>query len=605
MDEIKVRQGSPTQSLAPTGVQAIAEQEVLDIAPEEFRHVREYLHIILKRRWAVLTCLLVVFSTVAIGTLKQKRIYQGKVVLEINPEPPNVLNFKEVLQIDTADVDSYRETQYRVIQSRTLAEHVVQALQLYKNPEFYVNRRLFGLIKSPPDQIPSSTDPGPPDTNADYYRNSVDHFNDSVDVAPVRRSNLVEVSFRAEDPQMAARIANQLATDYIDQNLQVKWDETVKASEWLQGQLVGLKGKLEKADDALHAYAQANSILFVEDNKDLASVRLTQLQDQYTKAQGDRFQKESLYGLVQAGMVQDLPGFLDNNLIQSLAIRLAELQRDYAELTATVKPDYPKAVALKQQMDTLQAALDHQKGALAQNIVDSYRSAVANEQYLAQALDDQKKIVNEISDKSVQYNILKREVDTSQELYEGLLQRLKEAQVSAGLKASNIRVVDSAEVPDEPVRPRVVLNLALGLILGLGLGIGLALFQEYLDNTLKTPDQVENLLRLPSLGVLPSMMANGTGKAAEDKSLSITSAQQTQPSAPGCKPIRTLSKLSGLCALRSCFPPRLFQRCSSSRVLCPEKGRRRFRSTWERRWPAWGTRSSLSIAICAGRTATA
>jgi succinoglycan biosynthesis transport protein ExoP len=533
MDEIELRPGSHSQNLAPTSIQAVGEQEVLDIAPEEFRHLREYLHIILKRRWVVLTCLLVVFSTVAIGTLKQKPLYQGKVVLEINPEQPNVLNFKEVLQISTVDVDSYRETQYKVLQSRTLAERVVQALRLYRSPEFYENRGLFGLIESPPDQLPSSSDSGPPDANAEYYRNSVEHFIDSVDIAPVRRSNLVEVSFRAEDPRMAARIANQLATDYIDQNLQVKWDETLKASEWLQTQLVGLKAKLEKAEDALQAYAQANSILFVDEKKELASERLAQLQDQYTRAQADRFQKEALYGLVEAGKVQDLPGFLSNRLIQDLAVRLAELQRDYSELTATVKPDYPKAVALKQQIDTVQAALDHQKQSLAQNIVDDYRSAVANEQYLAQALEDQKKVVNEIADKSIQYNILKREVDTSQQLYEGLLQRLKEAQVSSGLKASNIRVVDPAEVPKAPVRPRVVLNFTLGLFLGLGLGIGLAFVQEYLDNTLKTPDQVETLLRLPSLGVLPSLMANGTGKGAEEKSLSITSVQQAQPSAPG------------------------------------------------------------------------
>ncbi len=533
MDEIELRQGSRNQSLAPTGIQAVGDQEVVDIAPEEFRHLREYLHIILKRRWVVLTSLLVVFSTVAIATLKQKPVYQGKVVLEINPEQPNVLNFKEVLQISTVDVDSYRETQYKVLQSRTLAEHVLQALQLYRSPEFYENQRLLGLITSPPDPLPSSSDPGPPDTNAEYYRNSVDHFIGSVDVAPVRRSNLVEVLFRSEDPRMAARIANQLATDYIDQNLQVKWDETLKASEWLQTQLVGLKAKLEKAEDALQAYAQANSILFIDEKKDLASERLTQLQDQYTKAQADRFQKEALYSLVEAGKVQDLPGFLSNRLIQDLSVRLAELQRDYSELLATVKPDYPKAVALKQQIDTLQASLDRQKQALAQNIVDDYRSAVANEQYLAQALEDQRKIVNEIADKSIQYNILKREVDTSQQLYEGLLQRLKEAQVSAGLKASNIRVVDPAQVPEDPVRPRVVLNLALGLFLGLGLGIGLAFFQEYLDNTLKTPDQVETLLRLPSLGVLPSLSANGRGKSAEEQSLSITSGQQAQPSAPG------------------------------------------------------------------------
>jgi len=540
MDEIELRQGNQTQSLAPTGLQGIHEQEVLDISPEELRHLREYWQIVLKRRWVVLTCLLVIFSTVAIGTLKQKPIYQGKVLVEINPEQPNVLNFKEVLQISSVDVDSYRETQYKVLQSRTLAERVTQTLQLYKNPEFYRNRWPFGLIKTDPDKIPSASDPGPPDTSADYYRNSVKHFIDSVDVAPVRRSNLVEVSFDSEDPKLAARVANQLAADYIYQILQMKWEETVKASVWLQDQLVGLKAKLEKSEDSLQAYAQTNSILFVEEKKNLVNERLAQLQEEYTKAQAERFQKESLYSLVQAGKVQDLPGFLSNRLIQDLAVRLSELERDYSQLTATVKPDYPKAVALKKQIDTVQSALDHQKKALAQNIVDEYRSAVANEKYLSQALEQQKKDVNEIAEKSIQYNILKREVDTNKQLYEGLLTRLKEAQVSAGLKASNVRIVDAAETPKTPIKPRVVLNLALGVILGLGLGIGLAVFQEYLDNTLKTPDEVETLLRLPSLGVLPSFAANGAGKTADEKSLSLASARQATARAPA---IQTNSSL--------------------------------------------------------------
>jgi len=532
MGENEIPEVSQPQALARVGPQALREQEILDVSPEGVPHLLDYWRVVVKRRWVVLSCLLIVFSTVAIGTLKQKPVYQGKVLIEINPEQPNVLNFKEVLQISTADVDSYRETQYKVLQSRTLAERVVRDLKLYLYPEFYQGRMLFGRIESDPDQIPSTSDPGPPDPSTDAYRNSVKHFLGSVDVSPVRRSNLVEVSFDSQDPKLAARVANQLAADYIDQNLQVKWDETVKASEWLSGQLVGLKAKLEKSEDALQAYAQANSILFVEEKQNLVNVRLQQLQEAYTKAQAERFQKESLYSLVQAGKVQDLPGFLSNNLIQNLAIRLAELERDYAQLTATVKPDYPKAVALKKQIDTLQTALDRQKEALAQNIVDEYRSALANEKYLAQALEQQKKEVNQIAEKSIQYNILKREVDTSKQLYDGLLQRLKEAQVSAGLKASNIRIVDAAEVPKGPVKPRVVLNLALGVILGLGLGIGLAFFQEYLDNTLKTPDEVETLLRLPSLGVLPVFSVDGTGKAAEEKLVSIAPGEH-KPIGPG------------------------------------------------------------------------
>ena len=514
MDENELAQGNQSYGLLRPGTQpSQPPHEVVEVPMEEVRDLLDYWHTVSKRRWVVLSCLLIVFTTVAIGTLKQKPTYGGTVLVEINNEQPNVLNFKEVLQISSVDVDSYRETQFRVLQSRTLADRVVQDLQLYRHPEFYRQQRLFGLFERDPETIPAASDTGPPDLSSEAYRSSVKHLMDVVEVAPVRRSNLVEVYFYSHDPQLAARVANQLAADYIEQNLQVKWDETIKASEWLSNQLVGLKGKLEKSEDALQAYAQAHSILFVEDRKNLVNARLEQLQTEYTKAQADRFQKESLYSLVQAGKVQDLPGVLSNNLIQELSVRLAELERDYAQQTAIVKPDYPKAVQLRKQIDALQASLETQKKALVQNIVDEYRSAMAREKYLAEAVDAQKKEVNDIAEKSIQYNILKREVDTNKQLYDGLLQRLKEAQVSAGLKASNIRIVDAAEVPRRPVRPRVVLNLGIGFILGLGLGIGLAFFQDYLDKSLKTPDEVETLVRLPSLGVIPAFAALGAGKA--------------------------------------------------------------------------------------------
>jgi capsular exopolysaccharide synthesis family protein len=515
MGENESAQGNQALSLLRPGAQPKPVQsEVVEVSPEEVPHLLDYWHVIAKRHWVVLACLLIVFTTVGIGTLKQKPVYEGRVLIEVDPEQPNVLNFKEVLQVNTLDIDSYRETQFRVLQSRTLADRVVQDLQLYRNPEFYRKQILFGLIEADPEKIPSSSDNSPPDLSSDVYRSSVKHFQDMVGVSPVRRSNLVEVAFYARSPELAARVANQLAQAYIEQNFQVKWDETMKASEFLSSQLVGLKAKLEKSEDMLQAYAQAHSILFVEEKKNLVNERLEQLQAEYTKAQADRFQKESLYSLVQTGKVQDLPSILANKMIQDLEVRLAELELGYAELTAVVKPDYPKAVQHKKQIDAVEASLEKQKKALAQNIVDDYRSAVAREKYLAQAVETQKKEVNEIAERSIQYNILKREVETNKQLYEGLLQRMKEAQVSAGLKASNIRVVDAAQVPKFPVKPRVVLNLTLGLILGAGLGIGLAFFQEYLDNSLKTPDEVESLLRLPSLGVIPTFPSLGSGKAA-------------------------------------------------------------------------------------------
>ncbi len=516
---------TPFQPLRGLGRQhaSLREEEVVDVSPEEAVRLLDYWQIILKRRWIVLTTLLIVFTTVALATFKERPLYAGRALIEINPEEPQVLSFQQIAQAGSSwDIDSYRETQYKILNSRSLAERVVRDLHLYDDPEFYEGHAYFGLVTNVPKHIPSPSDPSPPDANSEAFRNSVGNFMAATEVTPVERSNLVRVTFYSHNPEMASRVANQLTNDYIDQNLQVKWDEALKASEWLSGRLVELKAKLQKSEDALQAYAEQNSILFVQNaangvNQNMAGARLEQLQQEYTKAQAERTKDEALYSLVQQGRVQDLPGFLSNSLIQQLQENLSELQSKYSQLTSTVKPGYPQAKALKKQIDSVQATLNRQKLALAKNIAEGYQAAEAREKYLNKLLKQQEQLVNVVSQKSIRYNILKRDVQTNQGLYDGVLQRMKEAQVAAGLRASNIRVVDPSEVPQGPAKPRVKLNLALGFMLGLGLGVGLAFVQEYLDNTLKTPEEVESLLRLPSLGILPSFHLNGAAKGGNGK----------------------------------------------------------------------------------------
>ncbi len=515
MEDHEKLQARGTQDLtayAPT----YPERAIVEVAPEDVPHLLDYWQLVMKRRWTVLTCTLVIFATVALGTLKQKPVYKGKVVLEISPEAPQVLNFQQVAQnAPTVDVDSYRETQYKVLVSRSLAETVVNDLRLYTYPEFYRSRWLFGLFQSDPPQIPSKSDPGPPNTTTEAYVNAVSNFQESIDVSPVRRSNLVEVSFYSNDPQLAARIANKLADAYIIANLNVKWTQTELATQFLKSRLGEVKLKLEKAETDLANYARQFSIVFINEKQSEANARLEQLLQQYTTAQADRFQKESQYAAVRQGKTQDLPVVMNNRLIQDLEEKLVDLRNRYADETTWVKPDYPKAVQLRKEIDSLQKQLEEKKQVVSANIVDEYQAAVQKEKYLAEEIEKQKKLISDFEQKGIQYNILKRDVDTYRQLYDGLLERMKEAQVESGLKASNIRVVDQAEVPRRPVKPRILLNLALGLILGLGVGVGLAFFQEYLDKTLKTPDEVERLLRLPSLGVLPRFSLNGSNGHVE------------------------------------------------------------------------------------------
>ena len=282
---------------------------------------------------------------------------------------------------------------------------------------------------------------------------------------------------------------------------------TAKAGAWLSQQLVGVKAKLEKSEDDLQSYARRHGLVFLETDKgaseNVVNQRMHELQEQLTKAQAERYEKEALYRLVETSDAGALPGVFDNKLIQDLSERLAELKRELAQLSTTFNPSYPRAKEIQSQIDEIKASLEEERQRAADRIVNDYSAAVRRERLVKGALEEQQKQVSLIAEKSVQYNILKREVETNRQLYEGLLQQLKSAGISAGLRASNIRIVDSAEPPAKPAKPRKLLNLAVATFLGIALGVFAALFQERLDDTVKGDDDVQRLFGLPSLALIP------------------------------------------------------------------------------------------------------
>ncbi|MBI4442686.1 MAG: polysaccharide biosynthesis tyrosine autokinase [Acidobacteria bacterium] len=472
----------------------------------------DYWRVLRKRRWTVGAILLLVVVTVMIGTLRQTPVYRATAVLQIDRESQNILNFQDfVADIDPWD-ETYLETFYKLIQSRSLAGRVVEKLQLDQSPEFQ---------KAPSwlDQLWPRAEPQAPEQTAEElaldakYRPFIDNFLDRLVVTPVRRSRLVQISFDAADPVVSARAVNTLAANFIEMNLEAKWDATQKASDWLSKQLVGLKAKLEKSEEDLQQYAKESSILFLNEKQSLGAEKLQQIQQEATRAEADRIHKESLYEQVRGGDFSAVPGIFENRLYQDLSVRLADLKREYSELAATFTPAYPRVQRLKNQIEEIESILQKEREALGRRVGDEYLAAVNRERLLKQAQAEQTREFNEMAEKAIQYNILQREVETNKELYNGLLQRLKEAGVSAGLRASNIRVVDAAEVPNKPARPQKMLNLALALMVGLTMGVGMALLQEYLDNTLKTPDDVQRTLHLPALGVIPAANASGKGRS--------------------------------------------------------------------------------------------
>lgn len=476
---------------------------------QEVPHLGKYWTVIRKRYATVLTTLFLVFTAALIGTLKEKPTYEAKTLIEIQKEDPDIPSLQELFQLDTIS-DTYLETQDRILKSDDLARRVIVRLHLTQFPEF-------GARTMPPAADNENQDPlvspSASDLNA-VPDEALKKFQQRLSVEPVKRSRLIEITFDSNDPALAARAANAVVSTYIQQNLASRWQVSQSATEWLQQQLLDMKAKLEQSQDDLQKYAHDNGLVFLETdqgNTENISVQgLRELEQELTKAEADRYHYESLYRLVQQGNYASLPGVFDNKLLQDLTEKLADLERERSRLASEFNPEYPRLKEVQSQIDESESELAGERQRGAQLINDNYQAALDRENMLRQAFDEQKKEANDIAEKSVQYNILKREADTNKQLYVDLLEKMKETAVSTSLKATNIRIVDTAHLPRKPDRPRVLLNLSTAAAFGLFLGIGFVFLQEYLDDAFKSVQEAEQFLQLPSLGSIPRITtANG------------------------------------------------------------------------------------------------
>ncbi len=291
-------------------------------------------------------------------------------------------------------------------------------------------------------------------------------------------------------------------------------ERDTKASGWLQRQLSTLKAQLEASETALHEYAAQHSILFVEERKDITTEKLAQLEDELTRAEADRIRRQSMATLVEDAIRRGdlLPGSLNSKAYENYQAKLSDLRREHSQLLVTFAPAYPKVERVQRQIEEVQRALAAEKQRLLSSVREAYQLAQRRESLLRSAAMSQRQKVNRLSDDFIQYDILKRDAETNRDLYEGLLQRLKRAGVSAGLRASNVAVLDPAEIPQEPYRPKKLLNLMLALGAGLLLGVGLAFAQEHMNMIVRTPEEVERTTGLALLAVIPRSRRKLTSK---------------------------------------------------------------------------------------------
>ncbi len=471
----------------------------LDLMPRE-PHLLDYLLVLRKHQWLIIFFLLAVVSIVTIATFRMQPIYEATARVEVDRDTPNAFRFNESGQeADYFDLEDYIITQSKILQSETLAMQTVKSMGLDHLPQF-------GGRPEKPDK------PEPAGSDASLSRPpALGAFLGGLSVKRVPNSRLLDVTFETTDPVLSARVVNAHLNNFIEQNFRSRFEAATQASNWMAGQLNEMKIKVENAEDARLEYERENQIWTIDEKSDISTQKLGELEKELTQAQADRINKEAVYQLAQSGNYDAIAAVRESVVIQDILKQQTILSAAYTDEVNQYGPKFPKVLRTQAQLKDLDQLITREKLNIGNQVEADYRGARQRELLLKEALDEQKAAVNQTAEKLVQYNILKREADTNKQLYDGMLQKLKEAGITAGLRSSNLRIVDPALIPGYPSRPNKTRNILMSIVVGLIGGIGLSLLREYLDNTVKTPDDVETLARLPSLAVVPAL-TNSNGK---------------------------------------------------------------------------------------------
>ncbi|MBN2432205.1 MAG: polysaccharide biosynthesis tyrosine autokinase [Acidobacteria bacterium] len=509
---------------------------------EEGVHLVDYWRIILKRKWVILLCFLIATVTVFIANMKMTPIYKATATIKIAPEQSNILPYKDVVADSAgwAARDEYVQTQHRILRSKSLADRVINAMHLDEDTRFIgrdersflddLKATVAGWFSPGGNEAAESAADKPYPVTQSQYSPWVGAFLGGLEVEPVRDTQLVQVSFNSPDPHLAYEVINTFANEFIQHNFETRYQATNQATDFLQKQITQLQARLEKSEENLIYYARDKNIMVLDQQQDVVFQKLAELNAALTAAQSERIKKESLYKIATSikDPLSNFPNMLRNNVIEELERELAQRKQEYAKMSSTFTDEWPEMRAMVRQMEETEKQLRREKEEAIANTITEYETARQQERLLQEAFEIQSELSNAVKEHLIQYNILKREVDTNKNIYEGMLQRLKEASVATGLKSSNIEIVDRAEVPGAPAKPKKTMNLLMGMIVGLLVGVGMAFFLEYIDNTIKTPEEVETLTSLPALGLIPSQLPSDMREARVANKTSLMLTQQSR-----------------------------------------------------------------------------
>ena len=441
-----------------------------------------YWYVLSKRRTTVLIVALSLTAIVTIISLWMKPVYEAIARVEVEPETPALQAGTDTYQKVDLD-DAFVQTQIQVLTGPTVVWQTIEQLGLAPS-----------LIEMPSDRL----------VPAEIEKHKVElikKFDKHLDVKLLPKTHMLSIGFEDHDPQQSARVTTTLVNAYLDDNFRQKY-EAIRRSGWMDEQLAEAKDKVEKSQQAVVSYEQQNQIANTGDKENVLTEMLSDLSHNLTAAQSDRIQKESLYRQVLANRSQ-MAALANDELLLKLEERLADLKEQYAELLSQYGPKFPRAARLQTQIAEEQGQVELEQNRVIDRIRSDYNAAYAREHLAGAAVTNQKAELGKLNQLLVQDNLLRREFETYQQLYQSLLERLKDATVSAGLRSTSIHLVDAAIAPNGPVRPLPVLYAAIAFFAGIVLGVMAAFAQDKMDSSIRTAEEAEALMVAPVLAGIP------------------------------------------------------------------------------------------------------
>lgn len=493
---------------------------------KEGLNLRNYLLVLLRRIWVIITCFVVIVTIVTIKSYKDTPIYRTSVQLLIESENPNVISFDEVVQTNPYVDRAYIQTQLKILQSRTVARRVIRSLKLEDSPEFNPTKKSnttslsssssSHLKKKESEKKPLETDKidensknKPLMTDEIPTRSGfVTGYISRLKVEPIRNSRLVNFSFEGTHPDIIKEIANRHAQEFIKNNMEMKYASTHGAIDWLQKQLEEKKKRVEKAENALQVYKEKKKIVtLLKDRQNITTQRLKELNTAYINARTERIGQETLYNQTKKFadnpiLTLSMPSVMKNSLLQDLRKEYVLLSTEVKNMSDKYGEKHPDMIRHVAEMKEMESSITAEVSKIIESVKTDYIVALAKEKILSQDMKDQTEIALNLNRDAIAYDTLQREAESEREMYVKLLKRMKETGITGDLGVSNIRIVDPAETPRYPIKPNKKKNIIFAVLMGMALGVGLAFFLEYLDNTVKSADDVEKYLRTTLLGVL-------------------------------------------------------------------------------------------------------